>query len=449
MRDWGIRNAVLAAGTGLAMLAAGAAGAQQAADKPVPIVFVHGDSDTAALWISTMWRFESNGYPRDRLFPVDLDNPGARSDDTKREPNRSSTTDVAAQLGGYVTRVLIATGARKIAMVGNSRGCQTIRNYVENGGGAAHVETLVLAGCVHHGVFVAPGAAMGNEYNGAGTFLSKLNADGEVVEGIKTVTIRSDKYDLYNQPMGDFIGRPGQPTGATYDGPELEGAENLVLPGADHRETAYSTDAFVLMYEAITGKPPKTTDIKLEGNVSLNGEVSGWANERPTNLPINGAKVRVWELDAKTGARVGDAPVHEGTTGRRGQWGPFNAKKRTPYEFVVRAEGYPVHHIYRSAFPRSSDYVNLRLYPQGEALKDQAAGLNIMRPRGYFGANDIVKVNGERAPGINDSPVPNVWKSWHAAEKGGQKVVAEFNGERIPARTWPTDGHVAWIEFTY
>jgi pimeloyl-ACP methyl ester carboxylesterase len=448
MRATPLLRAAAAAGAGLVLLAGGPALAQEA-KPPTPVVFVHGDSDTAGLWISTIWRFESNGFPRDRLFAIDLDNPGARADNTKQEPNRSSTTDVAAQLGGFVTRVLITTGAQKVALVGNSRGCQTIRNYVENGGGASHAETLVLTGCVHHGVYVAPGVAMNSEYNGAGHFLTQLNADGEVVEGVKTVTIRSDRFDLYNQPMGDFIGRPGQPTGASFDGPALKGAENLVLAGVDHRETAYSPEAFALMYQAITGEKPKTAEINLEGNVALNGEVSGWANDRPTNLPLNGAKVRVWELDTKTGARIGDTPVHEATAGRRGKWGPFAAKKNTPYEFVIRAEGYPVHHIYRSAFPRSSDYVNLRLFPQDEALKAKAAGVNIMRPRGYFGADDTVTVNGAPAPGIGDNPVPNVWKSWHEAQKGGEKVVAEFNGERITARSWATDGHVGWIEFTY
>jgi len=442
------RNLLIALGMAAAMTGAPALAGSHG-DGATPVVFVHGDSDTAANWISTIWRFESNGYPSDRLFAVDLDNPGARSDDTKRQPNRSSTTDVASQLGGFVTRVLITTGAKKVALVGNSRGCQTIRNYVENGGGAAHAEALVLTGCVHHGVFVAPGAAMGSEYNGAGTFLTKLNSDGEVVPGLKTVTIRSDKFDLYNQPMGDFIGRPGQPTGATFDGPALEGAENLVLPGVDHRETAYSAKAFALMYEAITGKAPATTAITPEAPITLNGEVSGWANDRPTNLPLAGARVRVWAINGSTGVRIGDKPVHEITVGRRGRWGPFEAEPGQAYEFVVRADNYPVHHIYRSAFPRSSEFVNLRLYPLEDAGKGKAAAIGLMRPRGYFGADDTVTINGKRAAGINDSPVPNVWRVWHTSDKANETVIAEFNGETIAARTWPVDGHVAWIELTY
>lgn len=33
-------------------------------DATPPIVFVHGNGDTAALWLTTAWRFESNGRPR-------------------------------------------------------------------------------------------------------------------------------------------------------------------------------------------------------------------------------------------------------------------------------------------------------------------------------------------------------------------------------------------------
>jgi hypothetical protein len=47
-------------------------GQARAADPALPIVFVHGNGDTASLWITTIWRFESNSYPRDLLQAVDL-----------------------------------------------------------------------------------------------------------------------------------------------------------------------------------------------------------------------------------------------------------------------------------------------------------------------------------------------------------------------------------------
>ncbi|RZJ23399.1 MAG: twin-arginine translocation pathway signal, partial [Haliea sp.] len=49
-----------------ALLAAGCATSPSLQEAP-PIVFVHGNGDTAALWQSVAWRFESNGWPRARL----------------------------------------------------------------------------------------------------------------------------------------------------------------------------------------------------------------------------------------------------------------------------------------------------------------------------------------------------------------------------------------------
>ncbi|MDP3607126.1 MAG: twin-arginine translocation pathway signal, partial [Polaromonas sp.] len=46
-----------------------------------PIVFVHGNGDTGGLWQTTIWRFESNGWPRERLHAIDLPYPLARDDD--------------------------------------------------------------------------------------------------------------------------------------------------------------------------------------------------------------------------------------------------------------------------------------------------------------------------------------------------------------------------------
>jgi triacylglycerol lipase len=58
-----------------------------------PIVFVHGNGDTAALWQTTLWRFESNGWPRERLHAIDMPYPLARDDDSKAQPGRSSTAE--------------------------------------------------------------------------------------------------------------------------------------------------------------------------------------------------------------------------------------------------------------------------------------------------------------------------------------------------------------------
>ncbi len=49
---------------------------QPAASRPdpagPPIVFVHGNGDQAASWLNNLWRFESNGFKRGLLFPIEF-----------------------------------------------------------------------------------------------------------------------------------------------------------------------------------------------------------------------------------------------------------------------------------------------------------------------------------------------------------------------------------------
>ena len=136
------RRELLLATAGSALLAACAAPVGRN-DTP-PIVFVPGNGDTAALWVPTIWRFESNGWPRDRLYAIDLPYPLARDDDTKEQPGRSSSAEQMAFLAAEVRKVLAATGAKKVVLVGNSRGGYAIRNFIANGGGAAVVSHAVL-----------------------------------------------------------------------------------------------------------------------------------------------------------------------------------------------------------------------------------------------------------------------------------------------------------------
>src|SRR5690242_21810291 len=85
-----------------------------------PVLFAHGSGDHAALWITTLWRMESNGVPRDRMFAINFTDPLARADDTKAEPNKSSTEDQRRELGEAIQQLKRRTGASRVALVGNS-----------------------------------------------------------------------------------------------------------------------------------------------------------------------------------------------------------------------------------------------------------------------------------------------------------------------------------------
>jgi len=129
-------------GAGALPLAAGGFGFSAFAQAPSaapttgeipPILFAHGNGDHAALWIATLWRMESNGIARERMSAINFTDPLARADDTKPEPNKSSTEDQRRELVDAIKELKRRTGASRVALVGNSRGGYSIRNHIKNG----------------------------------------------------------------------------------------------------------------------------------------------------------------------------------------------------------------------------------------------------------------------------------------------------------------------------
>jgi pimeloyl-ACP methyl ester carboxylesterase len=416
-----------------------------------PILFVHGNGGSASLWQTTIWRFESNGYDREALFAIDLPHPQAPSEDSNPEPNRSTTADQKAYLAAAVERILEGTGAKKLVLVGSSRGGNAIRNYVRFGGGSEKVSLAILCGTPNHGAYALP-LFLDNEFNGQGRFLRSLNDGTEVPPGVRFVTLRSDRRDRYAQPASELLGPPRRPTGVSYDSPELEGAENIVLPGLDHREVAVHEDAFREIFRAVKGEPPPAVAILPEATPVLDGIVSGYENEAPTNLPVASARVTVYEVEPGSGTRRG-APRHEVRTDAGGRFGPFDASPTSRYEIVVAADGYPTLHFYRSPFPRSCSFVNLRLEPReailgGIAIRQKSSLVRMTRPRGYFCPGRDRFLLGGQPPQVDES-VPGT-SVLQGSFDAGLSVEAVLNGENIVVRTIPLDeGHVSIAEFHY
>jgi triacylglycerol lipase len=427
---------------------------------PPPIVFVHGNGDTAALWTTTLWRFESNGWPRERLHAVDIPYPLSRDDDTKPQEGRSSTAENMAYLSAEVDKVLAATGARQVVLIANSRGGNAVRNYLQNGGGTAKVSHAILCGTPNHGVYADPKRNPNAEFNGAGSFLTRLNTPttpngDEVTPGVKWMTIRSDNNDKFAQPDGSWIGSKGLPTNVTAFGPELKGAINVVIPGIDHRETAYSAKAFEHMFGFITSRPPVSLLVAPESGVVLDGKVSGYfaygaGGVVPTNLPLAGATIEVYVIDATSGERIG-AAAHRRTIGADGRWGPFKADPQARHEFVLAAPGYATTHIYRSPFPRSSGIVNLRVEKVLETDRDAAAIVIMTRPRGYFGLpRDTIAFDGNSPPGVPQGVAGVASSKLKLADGASRAVTGVFNDERLVGRTWPVaNNEISYLELTY
>jgi pimeloyl-ACP methyl ester carboxylesterase len=422
-----------------------------AQQPPTPIIFVHGNGDHAALWITTLWRFESNGYPADRLYAINFTDPLARADDAVAQPGRSSTEDQLRELNAAIDAVLARTGAARVALVGSSRGGYAIRNVAQSGG-AARVSHAVLCGVPNRGVFdweFSPNS----EFNGRGPFLKRLNGgETDVVAGTAFLTLRGDGNDKFAQPDGRFVARPGTPTGITSEGPELRGATNLVLGQLDHREVAFHPRAFREIYRFITGREPVRLDVASESQVTLDGQVTGFPAGTPTNRPIADATVEIFRVKPDTGARIG-AAIHRRVTDADGQWGPAKIDPAWLLEFVIAAPDHPVTHIYRSPFPRSSAVVHLRPgRPLADADKGAGAVVQMSRPRGYFGMpRDVVLLDGNEPADVAKGVAGDSATTLRLpASEIGRPIVALFNEERIVCRGWPAaENRITIAELTY
>ena len=421
-----------------------------AAEVP-PILFAHGNGDHAALWITTLWRMESNDVPRDRLAAVNFTDPLARSDDSVPQQHRSSTEDQRRELGDAIKELKRRTGAPRVALVGNSRGGYSIRSFIKNGG-AGDVSHAVLCGVPNHGVFDWDDNP-GSEFNGRAPFLRGLNqGDSEVTPGTAFLTLRSDGIDKFAQADGRFVGKPGVPTGITAEGPALKGATNRVLGAIDHRETAFHPRAFREFYKFIAGREPEWLTIMPEAEVRLSGLVTGTPGGVQTNRPVAGATVEVYRVSPESGERAG-GPVHSSQTAADGRWGPAKVDPSWYLEIVLTSAGSPTTHYYRSPFPRSLDVVHLRAArPLGPADAGAGAVIIMSRPRGYFGLpRDVVLLDGKEPTDVKAGvPTDSVTTVRLPAAEVGRPVTALFNQERIVARAWPaSEGRIAVAELTY
>ena len=415
-----------------------------------PILFVHGNGDHAALWITTLWRMESNGVPRDRMFAINFTDPLARSDDAVPQPNRSSTEDQRRELGDAIRELKRRTGASRVALVGNSRGGNSIRSHIKSGGGA-DVSHAVLCGVPNHGVFDWDDS-LGNEFNGRGPFLRGLNeGESEVTPGTAFLTLRSDGIDKYAQADGRFVGKPGTPTGITAEGPALKGATNLVLGAVDHRETAFHPRAFREIYKFIAGREPDRIAITPEADVKLSGLVTGTPGGVQTNRPVSGASVEVYRVSAETGERAG-GPIHASQTAADGRWGPAQVDPAWYLEIVLASADSTTTHFYRSPFPRTSEIVHLRAArPLGSADAGAGAVVLMSRLRGYFGLpRDVVLFDGKEPADVKSGvPTDSVSALRLPATDIGRPVLALFNQERIVARAWPaSENRISIAELT-
>lgn len=405
---------------------------------PVPIVFIHGENSSAAQWQTMLWRFESQGWPRERLFaaslPLPLLPPTQRAEeriDVAGAPGMQITSSAPPPYGytdadglrdfiaQQVQQALAATGAHRVAVVAQGRSGLALRDYVRQGGGQ-YLSHAVTAGTPHAGAWKTEGLYEHHDFAPTGPYLRGLNQQPPAQPDglLRWLSIGTTAMGPYAMPPGSWTlgeAMAARQTPATF---RLAGAPHVELAQASYPAAASSDAAFEALFPFLSGKPPAAPAaaapgqnsrwISAEAQPQLSGTVVGRGHVPSdpasghflSNLPLAGASVQVFAVHAVSGQRQG-AAVYATTTGADGRWGPFSAQPGIGYEFEVDAPGYDLVHIYRAPFPRSSALVQLqaeRLFVWGIGSDDQGSLTLLRAPRGDLEDMQApVSFNGQQA----------------------------------------------------
>ncbi|MFJ9752839.1 esterase/lipase family protein [Streptomyces chartreusis] len=174
-------------------------------DHPRPVILVHGTfANSTNNWLVLAPYLADRGYC---VFSLDY----GQSPDVPFIHGLGPIDKSAEQLKAFVGRVLSATGAAKVDIVGHSQGGMMPRYYLKFLGGATKVNALVGVAPNNHGTTVLgltrllpyfPGVedlinthtpAVADQLAGS-DFMRRLNAGGDTVPGVK-YTVIATRYD--------------------------------------------------------------------------------------------------------------------------------------------------------------------------------------------------------------------------------------------------------------
>ena len=351
------RKWLVALGAVIAVLVSSLAGggAADAGGKPPaprPVIFVHGSTGSGAQFETQALRLSSNGYPADRIAVHEYDSTFG-----------STTMDqVWAGLDDLITELLAETGADGVDLLGHSLGTTVSQGYLNSSPERA-------ARVAHY-----------------------VNIDGRTAAsppgGVDTLAVWGE---------GDQTR-------------QIVGAQNDYAPGQSPVQVATSAETFAQIYEFLTGRQPRTTNVVPNGKIRLSGE----ANVFPQNQGADGFTLRIFEIDRRTGQRERQSPDATFAIGADGAWGPFEAHAGKRYEFALTRTDGSVHHLYFQPFLRSDHLVRLLTTRPGEGLdvlrepSDTTAAFGVIRYKEMWGDqganNDTLEINGVNI--LNEATAP-------------------------------------------
>ncbi len=220
------------------------------AAHPRPVVLVHGTfADMSDSWQALSPLLKNNGWCVFALNYGSYSGSGAIG-----VYGTGEIRDSAQELSSFVDKVLAATGAGEVDLVGHSQGGMMPRYYLKFLGGASRVNTLVGLSPSNHGTTLDGLAILAAFFPGAtgllcpaceeqivgSAFLAELNSGGDTVPGVEYTVIQT-RYDQVVTPY----------TSAFLSGPNVKNVllqNQCILDLGDHLSMPYDhiADADVL-----------------------------------------------------------------------------------------------------------------------------------------------------------------------------------------------------------
>jgi len=206
-----------------------------------PVIFVHGNGEDASFWdldnestlaVNVRERFRADGYTDQEMWALSYN--GARcGNNTCQTSNEVNVADMVA----FIETVLDYTGAQEVDIVAHSLGVTLVRRALQvRPDLQARVEDAVFASGANHGTTACRGSEtiIGcHEIYPGSPWLAALNDGDETPGATRYMTV----CDCTGAVDHFFLGPDAR-------SPQLDGAENLEVPGSAHFVTARGPDVY-------------------------------------------------------------------------------------------------------------------------------------------------------------------------------------------------------------
>jgi triacylglycerol lipase len=163
------------------------AGVAATAQAHLPILFVHGWSESGTLWNTMIGKFEKDGWTKAELNNWTYN-------------TKQSNVTTAKEVATKVTEIMKKTGATKVNLITHSMGALSTRYYIKNLGGTSTIEDWVSLGGPNHGTTTADlcREVSCEEMRPNSTFLNELNAGDETPGSVHYATWWSPCDEIIN-----------------------------------------------------------------------------------------------------------------------------------------------------------------------------------------------------------------------------------------------------------